>query len=264
MVDRQVEFLNLECALGWDADAEIAERREFSAAFTCEAEDLESPCPRDFGGGTDIGCVAGSREPHKQAAGSAECHDELRKLQPRIDVVRHSGAQRGKASERDAGNGLLEFIGKLRAQTRAQLLSKRAAGLESFHEFPCPMIRIGRAATIAGNERVAAVTEAFEKQIGGLADLCCVRRKLGAALQQFGKMVAAGWCGVHNFSNGRFHRGGEGLQVADRFAEFGRDDAAGCDEFGQGFGMKFAQECGLELMAGTHEKRTEHDDLRVE
>jgi hypothetical protein len=48
-----------------------------------------------------------------------------------------------------------------------------------------------------------------------------VRRELGAAFQQFGKMVAAGWCGVHNFSNRRFHRGGEGLQVADRFAEFG-------------------------------------------
>ena len=54
------------------------------------------------------------------------------------------------------------------------------------------------------------------------------------------------------------------MQVADRFAEFGRDYAAGGDEFWQGLGMKFAQECGLEVMAGTHEKRTEHDDLRVE
>ena len=62
----------------------------------------------------------------------------------------------------------------------------------------------------------------------------------------------------------RFHRGGEGLQVADRFAEFDRDNAAGRDEFGQGLGMEFAQECRLEVMAGTHEKRTEHDDLRVE
>ena len=62
----------------------------------------------------------------------------------------------------------------------------------------------------------------------------------------------------------RFHRGGEGLQVADRFAEFGRNDAAGGAEFGQGFGMEFAQECRLEVVAGTHEKRTEHDDLRVE
>ena len=116
------------------------------------------------------------------------------------------------------------------------------------------MIRIGCTATIAGDERVAAVTEAFQKQIGGLADLGRVGCQLGAAFQQFGKMVATGWCGVHNFSNGRFHRGGEGLQVADRFAEFGRDDAAGGEEFGQGLGMKFAQECWLEVMAGTHEK----------
>jgi hypothetical protein len=27
--------------------------------------------------------------------------------------------------------------------------------------------------------------------------------------------------------------------------------------------MEFAQECGLEVMAGTHEKRAKHDDLRV-
>ena len=59
------------------------------------------------------------------------------------------------------------------------------------------MIRIGRTATIAGDERVAAIAEAFEKKIGGLANLGRVRRKLGTALQQFGKMVAAGWCGDH-------------------------------------------------------------------
>ena len=115
MVNRQVVFLNLECALGWDADTEVAERCEFSTTFTSETQNLESPRPRDFGGGTDIGCVARSREPHKEAAGSAECHDELRKFQRRIDVVRHSGAQRGKAGERNTGNGLLELVGKLRA-----------------------------------------------------------------------------------------------------------------------------------------------------
>ena len=59
------------------------------------------------------------------------------------------------------------------------------------------MIRIGRTATIAGDERVATVAEAFNEQIGSLANLGRVRCKLRAALQQFGKMVAAGWCGVH-------------------------------------------------------------------
>jgi hypothetical protein len=71
------------------------------------------------------------------------------------------------------------------------------------------MIRIGCTATIASDERVAAVTEAFQKQIGGLADLGCVGCQLGTAFQQFGKMVAAGCCGVHDFSNGRFYRGGD-------------------------------------------------------
>ena len=72
------------------------------------------------------------------------------------------------------------------------------------------------------------------------------------------------WCSCFVFSKGRFQRGGEGLQVADRFAELGGDDLAGGDQFGQGLSMQLAQKCGLEVMAGTHEKRTEHDDLRVE
>ena len=55
VVDGQVEFLNFERSLGWDADTEVAERGEFPAAFTGQAENLESPRPRDFGSGTDIG-----------------------------------------------------------------------------------------------------------------------------------------------------------------------------------------------------------------
>jgi hypothetical protein len=102
-----------------------------------------------------------------------------------------------RSRKRDAGNGLLQFFGKLRAETRSQLLGERAARLESFHEFTRPMIRIGRTATVAGDERIASFAEAFEKQIGSFADLGRVRCELGAALQQFGKMVAAGWCGVH-------------------------------------------------------------------
>ena len=106
-------------------------------------------------------------------------------------LFRSSGAQRGKSGERDAGNGLLELVGEFGPQTGALFRRERAARLEAFHEFSRPMIRIGGAATVAGNERVAAVAEAFEKHVGGLADFGRVGCQLGAAFQQFGKMVAA-------------------------------------------------------------------------
>jgi hypothetical protein len=114
------------------------------------------------------------------------------------------------------------------------------------------MIRIGHTTAVAGNERLATIAEAFEKQLGGLADLGRVsseRRFKDSARWSHGMV----WCSCFLFSNGRFHRGGKGLQVADRFTEFG-----------QSLGREIAQACRLKVMVGTHKKRTQRDDLEVE
>ena len=70
------------------------------------------------------------------------------------------GAQGGKACERDAGNGLLELVGQLRAETGALFLRQGTERLEAFHQLARPVIRIGGAAAVAGDERIASAAEA--------------------------------------------------------------------------------------------------------
>ena len=192
MVDGQVEFLNLESSLGWDADAEVAEWGELSSTLTGETEHLESLRPRDLGGGADVPCVAGGGEANEDAAGASEGDDELGEFEHRVNVVGDGGAERGKAGERDAGHRLLEFVGELRAETGALFLLERAERLETFHQLARPVIRIGGAASVAGDESIAAAAEAFEKHVGGLADVGGQRGEFRAAVEQFGEVVAAG------------------------------------------------------------------------
>ena len=67
-----------------------------------------------------------------------------------------------------------------------------------------------------------------------------------------GADAGCGSWGIHDINFKREIRPRrQGTQITDRFAEFGWDDLAGGDEFGQGLGMQFTQECELEVMAGT-------------
>ena len=92
MVNGKVEFLDLKCSLGRDAEAEVAEGRKPSSALTGKTENLEPPCMGNLGRSADVGRVAGGRERDEKAAGTAKRHDELGKLQRRIDVVGDGGA----------------------------------------------------------------------------------------------------------------------------------------------------------------------------
>ena len=192
MVNGKVEFLNLQRPRDWNVQAEVAEIGQTSSALTGQSKHLEALRPRDLGGGTDISRIAGGGEADEEAGGATESHDELGEFQGRVDIVGDCRAQRWKAGERDAGHRLLELVGQLRAETGALFLRQRTSRLETFHEFARPVIRIGGAAAVTGDERVASFAEACKKYIGGIADAGGERGELRAAVQQFGDVVAAG------------------------------------------------------------------------
>src|ERR1700730_3591518 len=134
---RDVDLLDEGGVVAWNVDDKVAELVHHLDVVAGQSNDGQAALPGGLAGSNDIGRAAGGRESHKGVAGLAErlhlAGAELLKAEIVADG-RQSGSVGG---QRDRGK-------------------RRTIDPEAHHQLGRQMLRVGRAAAIAGKQDLAA------------------------------------------------------------------------------------------------------------